>query len=194
MLYRHKVTNSALFTPIPSTSVCLPIRYVVVQPRNHIHSAAWSKIVITIISYLPKVEFFQKPIRQIHVALKLGQWAGFSADIAYQYLYAWDISNDHALNERPAHHVLCALHYDLLDMFRFTVQGSYESKRRTEAWMSAKSAWMGGIFLLNAEIEFHIPHFAAYLRGTNLTDYNFARSYGFPEPGFQLTVGAKYTL
>ena len=133
-------------------------------------------------------------IAGVDVALKLGEWAGFSADLAYQYLHAWDISNDHALNDRPAHHVLCALHYDLLDMFRFTVQGSYESKRRTEAWMSAKSAWMGEIFLLDAEIEFHIPHFTAYLRGTNLTDYNYARSYGFPEPGFQMTVGAKYTM
>lgn len=132
-------------------------------------------------------------IAGLDVALKLGAWAGFSANVAYQFLYAWDLDNDHALNDRPEHHFTAALHYDLFDMFRFTIRGSYESKRRTEAWMSAKSAWLGGIFLLDAEIEYHIPHFTAYLRGTNLTDYNYARSYGFPEPGFQLTIGAKYT-
>ena len=132
-------------------------------------------------------------IAGLDVALKLGPWAGFSADLAYQFLHAWDISNDHALNDRPAHHLRAALHYDLFDRVRFTVRGSYESKRRTEAWMSAKSAWLGGFFILDAEIEYHMPHLTAYIRAANLTDYNYARAYGFPEPGFQLTVGAKYT-
>ncbi len=39
-LYRQSITNSALLIPIPSTRRYLPNRYVIMQPKNQIHSAA----------------------------------------------------------------------------------------------------------------------------------------------------------
>ena len=70
----------------------------------------------------------------------------------------------------------------------------YESKRRTESWIGAQSAWMGDITLLNAQIEYKTPQFSVYLRGANLLDFDYARAYGYPEPGFQATLGAKIAL
>ena len=38
MLYRQRITNSALCIPIPSTRIRFPKRHVIVHPRNHIQS------------------------------------------------------------------------------------------------------------------------------------------------------------
>ena len=128
------------------------------------------------------------------IALALGPWVGISGDISYHYLYAYDLSQDHELNDRPAHNLRFAVHYAPIDNLKFTVGGQFESKRRTEAWLTTKYAWMGNVFLLNAEIEYQIDHFSMYLRGTNLTDYNYSRAFGYPEPGFNLILGAKVSL
>jgi len=125
------------------------------------------------------------------IALKLGAWAGFSFDLSYHYLYAYDLTEDHELNDRPAHSFRGAVHYSPIENLRFTVGAQFESKRRTEAWMSSKYVWLGNIFLLNAEIEWHIEHFSMYLRGTNLTDYNYSRAVGYPEAGFNIMLGGK---
>ena len=128
------------------------------------------------------------------IALALGAWAGFSFDISYHYLYAYDLSQDHELNDRPAHNLRFAVHYAPIDALKFTVSGQYESKRRTEAWLSNKYAWMGDVFLLGAEIEYQMDHFSMYLRGTNLLDYNYSRAFGYPEPGVNVVLGAKIVL
>ena len=129
----------------------------------------------------------------VDVALKLGAWAGVSLDLSYHYLYAYDLSEAHELNDRPAHNVRAAVHYEPLDSLRLTLGASFESKRRTEAWMSTKYAWLGSVFLLNAEVEWHTEHFALYVRGTNLTDYNYMRAIGYPEEGVNVMVGGKVT-
>ena len=125
------------------------------------------------------------------IALKLGSWAGFSFDISYHYLYAYDLSEDHELNDRPAHNLRASVIYEPLKNLRLSVGMQFESKRRTEEWTSSRYAWLGNIYLLNAEVEYHIEHFSIWLRGTNLTDYNYARSIGYPEPGINVTLGAK---
>ncbi len=127
------------------------------------------------------------------IALKLGTWAGVSFDLSYHYLYAYDLTEDHVLNDRPAHNFRGAVHYSPIDELRFTLGVQFESKRRSEAWMSSSYAWLGNVFLLNAEVEWHIEHFSMYLRGTNLTDYNYTRAVGYPEPGFELMLGGKIT-
>ncbi|MBQ9394488.1 MAG: TonB-dependent receptor plug domain-containing protein [Proteobacteria bacterium] len=133
-------------------------------------------------------------IAGVDASTVLGPWYGLSLDLSYHYLYAYDLSQDHVLNDRPAHNFRFAAHYAPIDNLKFTIGGQYESKRRTEAWLSTKSAWMGQIFLLNAEIEYKLENVYLYLRGTNLTDYNYARAFGYPEPGFELMLGANLTM
>ncbi len=125
------------------------------------------------------------------IALKLGSWAGVSFDLSYHYLYAYDLSDGHELNDRPTHNLRGAIHYAPVEPLRLTLAAQFESKRRTEAWLTSKTVWMGNVFLISAEIEYHIQHFSMYLRGTNLTDYNYSRAYGYPEPGFNIMLGAK---
>ena len=125
------------------------------------------------------------------IAVKLGAWAGVSFDIAYHYLYAYDLSQAHVLNDRPAHHLKASIHYEPIQNLRFTIGGQFESERRTEAWLSTKYAWMGNVYLLDAEIEYKLEHVNFYLRGTNLLDYNYQRAFGYPEPGVNVTLGAK---
>ena len=128
------------------------------------------------------------------IALALGPWFGISGEISYHYLYAYDLSQEHELNDRPAHNLRFAAHYAPIENLKFTLGGQFESKRRTEAWLTTHYAWMGNVFLLHAEIEWQIEHFSLYLRGTNLADYNYSRAFGYPEPGFNLTLGAKVSL
>ena len=127
----------------------------------------------------------------VDIALSAGPFAGFTLDAAYHYLYAYDLSRDHVLNDRPAHNVRAALHYSPLDNLRITVGCQFESKRRTEAWLSTKYAWIGNVFLLDAEVEYKLENVSLYLRGTNLLDYNYQRAFGYPEPGVNVTLGAK---
>lgn len=130
----------------------------------------------------------------VDAALRLGPWAGVSFDLAYQYLYAWDVSGGHALNDRPAHHAKAGVSYSPLEGLKISVHGQYESRRRTESWLGASVAWLGHVYLLDAEIEYQMEHFSAYLKGTNLLDYNYQRNYGFPEAGIGFQLGAKIIL
>lgn len=125
------------------------------------------------------------------IALKLGSWAGVSFDLSYHYLYAYDLSEGHELNDRPAHNFRGAIHYAPIEPLRLTLAAQFESKRRTEAWLTNKTVWLGNVFLVSAEIEYHIQHFSMYLRGTNLTDVDYSRAYGYPESGFNIMLGAK---
>lgn len=133
-------------------------------------------------------------IAGVDISATFGPWFGVSLDASYHYLYAWDVSQDHELNDRPAHNFRFALHYEPIADLKFTIGGQYESKRRTEAWLSSKFAWMGDVFLLNAEIEYKLDRVFLYLRGSNLTDYNYSRSFGYPEPGYNISFGAKLTM
>lgn len=130
----------------------------------------------------------------VDAALRLGPWAGVSFELAYQYLYAWDLAGDHALNDRPAHLAKIGVSYEPLECLKISLRGQYESKRRTESWLGASVAWLGNVYLLDAEIEYKMEHFSAYLKGTNLLDYNYLRNYGFPEAGINFQLGAKIIL
>ncbi len=125
------------------------------------------------------------------IALKLGAWAGVSFDLSYHYLYAYDLVQDHVLNERPAHNVRASVTYEPVERLKLTLGTQFESKRRTEAWMGSKYAWLGNVILLNAEVAYQFEHFSMYLVGTNLTDYNYARTLGYPEPGINVVLGVK---
>ena len=127
----------------------------------------------------------------VDIALSVGPFVGLTLDAAYHYLYAYDLSRDHVLNDRPAHNFRASLHYSPIDNLRLTIGCQFESKRRTEAWMSANYAWLGNVFLLDAEIEYKLEKVSLYLRGTNLTDYNYQRAFGYPEAGVNVMLGAK---
>ncbi len=133
----------------------------------------------------------QSRIAGTDIALKLGAWRGVSFDVSYHYLYAYDLSQEHELDGRPAHHFRASVSYQPIEKLTMTLGTQFESKRRTQAWMTKKTAWLDNIFLLNAEIEYQIDHFSIYLRGTNLTDYNYSRTIGYPEAGINVMLGAK---
>lgn len=133
-------------------------------------------------------------IAGIDFAAHVGPLWHLSLDATYSYIYAYDLNTDLQLTDRPAHNVKATLSYQPLPQLKLSVRAQFESKRRTEAWMSASSAWLGSVFLLDAQIDYITDHFSAYIRGSNLTDYNYARAFGYPEPGFQLFVGAKIKI
>ena len=127
------------------------------------------------------------------IALKIGPFWHLTLDLTYSYLYAWNLRDDHALNDRPAHNFRASLSYSPLSNLRLAIHIQYESERRTEAWMNSSYAWVGDIFLLGAEIEYQMEHFSILFKGTNLTDYNYMRAIGYPEEGFDLSLAAKFT-
>lgn len=127
-------------------------------------------------------------------AVHVGPLWNLSLDATYSYIYAYDLNTHMQLTDRPAHNVKATLSYQPLPQLKFSVRTQFESKRRTEAWMSASSAWLGSVFLLDAQIDYITDRFSAYIRATNLTDYDYARAFGYPEPGFQLFVGAKIKI
>lgn len=129
-------------------------------------------------------------IAGVDFSTHIGPYAGISLDIAYSFLFSRDLKTDLVLTDRPEHNLRAQISYTPIDSVTLSLRGVYESKRRTEAWLSSKSAWLGGIFTLDAQVDFKTAYFTAYIRGTNLLDYNYARSFGYPEPGFQLFVGA----
>ena len=127
----------------------------------------------------------------LDATLALGPWYGLALETTYGYLYAYDLSANHVLNDRPAHNLRAALSYTPLPSLTLRLRGQYESKRRTEM---PKTTWLGNIFLLDAEAAWQIESFSAYIRASNLLDYNYARAFGYPEPGFNLTIGARISL
>ncbi|MCL2325231.1 MAG: hypothetical protein FWC40_01820 [Proteobacteria bacterium] len=130
----------------------------------------------------------------LDTTLLLGSWYGLSLETAYGYLYAYDLSADHVLNDRPAHNLRAILSYSPLPSLTLSLTGQYESKRRTEVQRLSNPVWLGAIFLLDAEVAWQHESFSAYIRASNLLDYNYARTFGYPEPGFNLTVGARIHL
>ena len=133
-------------------------------------------------------------IAGLDAILRIGPFWGLSLDLAYAFLHARDLQNDKTLTDRPQHSLRATLRYAPIFPLTLSLGLQYESKRRTESWIGAQSAWMGDITLLNAQIEYKTPQFSVYLRGANLLDFDYARAYGYPEPGFQATLGAKIAL
>lgn len=130
----------------------------------------------------------------LDIGAKLGPFYKLSLDLDYGYLYAYDLRNKQALNEKPAHNLRATLLYSPTVQLSFAIKAQYESKRRTETWMSANHAWLGDVFLLGAEITWTSEQFTAYIRGSNLLDMDYSRSLGFPEAGWNLSIGAKIWL
>lgn len=124
----------------------------------------------------------------------VGPYFGVSLDLAYSFLFSRDLKTDLVLTDRPEHNVRAQISYTPVESVTLSLRGIYESKRRTEAWQSSKSAWLGDIFTLDAQIDYKTEHFTAYVRGANLLDYNYSRSFGYPEPGFQLFVGGTVAI
>lgn len=133
-------------------------------------------------------------IAGVDFSTHIGPFYRLSLDFAYSFLHSRDLKQKITLTDRPEHHVRVALTYTPIEEIAISLRAQYESKRRTEAWLSSKSAWLGDIFTLDAQIDYKTPYFTAYIRGTNLLDYDYARSFGYPEPGFQLFFGGKIAL
>ena len=169
------------------------------HPRVAMTLAAYDTEVIDLIdfTYLDGIKLAQNidksRLAGADVGFKIGPFWHLTLDLTYSYLYAWNLKENHALNDRPAHHFRAALSWTPLDNLRLSIQTQYESKRRTEAWMNSNHAWLGDVILLNAEIEYQMEHLSLLIKGTNLTDYNYMRAVGYPEEGFDLSLSARFT-
>lgn len=130
----------------------------------------------------------------VDLSARIGPYWGVSLDLAYSFLHSRDLNAKMMLTDRPEHNLRAQISYAPIDAVTISVRAIFESKRRTEAWLSSKSAWLGNIFTLDAQVDFRLPYFTAYIRGTNLFDYNYSRSFGYPEPGFQLFVGGTVAI